>query len=60
MIKFTNGNRQVQVVANGGDQTCLLAFYGINYKDEFQVLESKSFKTMNGAKKYADKKLSSH
>ncbi len=56
-IKNTTGSKSVQIMANGGNQNDLLAFYGLNYKDEFQVIESKSFKTMNGAKRYAEKKL---
>lgn len=60
MTVFTKGNKEVRVMANGGNQKDLLAFYGINYSDEFQVLDSKGFKTMNGAKRYADKKLDNY
>ena len=54
MVTITKGTKAVRISKNGDS---FIAFYGINYSDEFQVLESKYYKTIDNAKKYALKVL---
>jgi len=52
--KIIKGSKAVNIVIDG---TYYMALYVQIYKGDEQVLDTKYFKTVSGAKKWADKKL---